>query len=228
MSSGLAVVRAAAANVHPWYAVRVRSRFEFVTSAVLGERGYETFLPSYRSRRAWSDRMKEVEIPLFPGYPFCRFDAADPYRVLNSPGVVNVISVGPRPLPVDEQEVASIQKICRSGRDAQPWPFLQVGQRVRVECGPLAGTEGIVQEVKSVCRIVVSLTLLQRSVSAEIEREWIRPVNYYRACSHYSPSTMSANERNPRKSASSFSKREKIRRKPLNRRKRPSISLRFL
>jgi len=120
MSSGLAVVRP---NVHPWYAVRVRSRFEFVTSAVLGERGYATFLPSYRSRRAWSDRMKEVEIPLFPGYLFCRFDAADPYRVLNSPGVVNVVSVGPRPLPVDEQEVSSIQKVCRSGRDAQPWPF---------------------------------------------------------------------------------------------------------
>src|SRR5258708_17198166 len=176
MSSGLAVVRAAAADVHPWYAVRVRSRFEFVTSAVLREGGYETFLPSYRSRRAWSDRMKEVQIPLFPGYLFCRFDAADPYRVLNSPGVVNVVSVGPRPLPVDEQEVASIQKVCRSGRDAQPWPFLQVGRRVRAECGPLAGSEGILREVKGVCRMVVSLTLLQRSVSAEIEREWIRPV----------------------------------------------------
>ena len=97
MSSGLVLVGAAAANVHPWYAVRVRSRFEFVTSAVLAERGFETFLPSYRSRRAWSDRIKEVEIPLFPGYLFCRFDAADPYRVLDSPGAVNVISVGPRP-----------------------------------------------------------------------------------------------------------------------------------
>ena len=77
---------------------------------MLGERGCETFLPSYRSRRAWSDRMKEVEIPLFPGYLFCRFDAADPYRVLNSPGVVNVISVGRRPLPVDEQEVRVFRK----------------------------------------------------------------------------------------------------------------------
>jgi transcription antitermination factor NusG len=177
MNSGLALVRAATQNVHPWYAVRVKSRFEFVTSAVLGKGGYETFLPSYRSRRAWSDRMKEVEIPLFPGYLFCRFSAADLYRVLNSPGVVNVVSVGLKPLPVDEQEVASIQKVCRSGRDAQPWPFLQVGRRVRVECGPLAGTEGIVLEVKGVCRIVVSLTLLQRSVSAEIEREWIQPVH---------------------------------------------------
>jgi hypothetical protein len=85
--------------------------------------------------------------------------------------------VGLRPLPVDEEEVASIQKVCRSGRDAQPWHFLQVGRRVRVECGPLAWTEGIVLEVKSVCRIVVSSTLLQCWVSAEIEGEWIRPVH---------------------------------------------------
>jgi transcription antitermination factor NusG len=180
MSSELAVVRAAAPNVHPWYAIRVRSRFEFVTLAVLGEGGYETFLPSYRGRRAWSDRMKEVEIPLFPGYLFCRFDAADPYRVLNSPGVVNVVSVGPRPLPVMSRRSRVFRKSAGRG---SPWPFLQVGRRVRVECGPLAGAEGIVLEVKSVCRIVVSLTLLQRSVSAEIEREWIRPGT--RACSHY-------------------------------------------
>ena len=184
MSSGLAIAHAICADEsgarphpHPWYAVRVKSRFEFTTSAVLSERGYETFLPSYRSRRAWSDRIKELEMPLFPGYVFCRFDAPDLYRVLNSLGVVHVVSAGSKPLPVDEQEVASIQKVCKSGRGAQPWPFLQVGRRVRIEFGPLAGAEGIVVEMKSSCRIVVSLTLLQRSVSAEIERAWIRPAH---------------------------------------------------
>ena len=182
MSSGLAVARAINAHEfgvgprpHPWYAVRVKSRFEFATSAALGERGYETFLPCFRSRRVWSDRIKELEMPLFPGYVFCRFGAADLCRVLNSLGVVNVVSAGAKPLPVDEQEVASIQKVCRSGRDAQLWPFLQAGRRVPVESGPLSGTEGIVLEVKSGWRIVVSLTVLQRSVSAEIERAWIRP-----------------------------------------------------
>jgi transcription antitermination factor NusG len=177
MSPALAIAYAASPHPYPWYALRVKSRFEFVTSALLGEKGYETFLPSYRSRRAWSDRMKEVEIPLFPGYIFCRFDAADPYRVINSPGVVNVVSIGAKPLPVDEQEVASIQNVCRLGIDAQPWPFLEVGRRVRVEYGPLTGTEGIVLQLKSSWRIVVSITLLQRSVSAEIERGWIRPVH---------------------------------------------------
>ena len=123
MSSGLAVVHAAAANVHPWYAVRVRSRFEFVTSAVLEEKGYETFLPSYRSRRAWSDRMKEVEIPLFPGYLFCRFDAADPYRVLNSPGVVNVISVGPSPCRSMSRRSRAFRKSAGREGTLSPGPF---------------------------------------------------------------------------------------------------------
>jgi transcription antitermination factor NusG len=176
MSPGLATSPATSPYAYPWFAIRVKSRFEFVTSAVLGERGYETFLPSYRSRRTWSDRMKEVEAPLFPGYLFCRFEATNPYRILNTPGVVHVVNMGGKPLPVDEQEIASIQKVCRSGRGAQPWPFLQVGRRVQVESGPLAGTDGFVLEVKNGWRIVVSLTLLQRSVSAEIERGWITPV----------------------------------------------------
>ena len=181
MSSTVAAVRAicvsdngSVPDVHPWHAVRVKSRFEFVTATMLRQKGYEEFFPSYRSTREWSDRRKEIELPLFPGYIFCRFDAADPYRVLNTPGVVNVVGVGVRALAVDECEVANIQRICRSGRDALRWPFLQVGRRVRVERGPLAGTEGIVLELKNKCRIVVSLTLLQRSVSVEIEREWIR------------------------------------------------------
>jgi transcription antitermination factor NusG len=160
-----------------WYAVRVRSRFEFVTAEALRERGYEEFLPAYRSKRYWSDRVKEIDMPLFPGYVFCRFDAADPYRVLNSPGVVHIVSAGKRPLPVEENEVVHIQAICRSGLPVQPWPFLRVGRRIRLERGPLAGLEGIVLEMKAACRIVASLTILQRSVAAEIERDWIRPVS---------------------------------------------------
>lgn len=164
-------------ELYPWYAVRVRSRFEFVTSAALRDRGFAEFLPSYRSTRAWSDRAKEVEMPLFPGYVFCRLDAADPYRVLNSPGVVHVVSAGKTMLPIEEREVIAIQNVCRSGLRTQPWPFLQVGRRIMVERGPLKGTEGIVTELKNECRLVVSITMLQRSVAAEIDREWIRPVS---------------------------------------------------
>jgi transcription antitermination factor NusG len=115
-------------------------------------------------------------MPLFSGYLFARFDKRDPYRVLNSPGVVHVVCAGREPVPVDSREIQSIQAICRSGVPAEPWPFLETGRRVVVEHGPLTGAEGIVVRLKGGCRLVASLSILQRSVAAEIDREWIRPI----------------------------------------------------
>ncbi len=166
----------AASGQHPWYAVRVRSRCEFVTAQDLRAKGYQEFLPTYRSRRSWSDRVKEIDMPLFPGYLFCRLDGRQPYDVLNSPAVVNIVSAGREFVPVEEKEITGIQALCRSGLRLEPWPFLQVGRRILVERGPLAGAEGIVVEFKRECRLVASLSLLQRAVAAEIDREWIRPL----------------------------------------------------
>jgi transcription antitermination factor NusG len=166
-----------AAAVHPWYAIRVRSRFEFTTSSVLRDKGFERLLPLYRSWRRWSDRVKELDMPLFPGYVFCRFDASSPLRVLTTPGVVHIVSAGRTPIPVDEHEISVLQDICGSGLPVQPWPYLEVGRRVSIDRGPLAGTEGIVVELKGRCRLVASITLLQRSVAAEIDRDWIRPLH---------------------------------------------------
>jgi transcription antitermination factor NusG len=165
-----------ASDAKPWHAVRVRSRFEYTTSNLLRDKGYEQFLPLYRSRRRWSDRVKEVDMPLFPGYVFCRLDASEPLRVLTTPGVVHIVCAGRTPVPVDEREIAALQEICGSGLPLQPWPYLEVGRRVSIERGPLTGTEGVVIEMKGRYRLVVSISMLQRSVAAEIDRDWIRPV----------------------------------------------------
>jgi transcription antitermination factor NusG len=175
-SSDTAFIPGMAGDVNPWYAIRVRSRFETTTSNILRDKGFEQFLPLYRSQRRWSDRVKELDVPLFPGYVFCRFDASSPLRVLTTPGVVHVISAGKIPIPVDECEIAALQEICRSGLPVQPWPYLEVGRRVLIERGPLAGAEGVVIEMKGRCRLVASITMLQRSVAAEIDRDWIRPL----------------------------------------------------
>jgi transcription antitermination factor NusG len=160
----------------PWHAIRVRSRFEYTTASILRDKGYEQFLPLYRSRRRWSDRVKEIDMPLFPGYIFCRFDTSSPIGVLTTPGVVHIVSAGKNPLPVDVHEITALQEICRSGLPLQPWPYLEAGRRVSIERGPLAGTEGVVIEMKGRYRLVVSISMLQRSVAAEIDRDWIRPL----------------------------------------------------
>jgi transcription antitermination factor NusG len=161
---------------HPWFALVVRARHEKSVAMYLEGKGYDQYLPLYRSRRAWSDRAKDLDLPLFGGYVFSRFDPQYRLPIITIPGVLSVVSFGLGPQPVDAAELDAIRRIAASGVPAEPWPFLQVGQSVRVERGSLAGLEGILLRMRSHCRIVVSVTILQRSVAAEIDRDCISPI----------------------------------------------------
>lgn len=165
-----------AASLLPWYALRVRSNFESTVASMLEARGFEGFLPTYTARRRWSDRVKEIQMPLLPGYVFCRLDIHNRLPVLTIPGMVSIVGIGKQPVAVDEHEIEAVRSIVRSRLQAQPWPYLRAGQSVRIERGPLAGLEGILVEFKSGYRLVVSVTLLQRSVAAEVEGDFVRPV----------------------------------------------------
>jgi transcription antitermination factor NusG len=161
----------------PWFAIRVRSRNEKIIASALHSKGYEVFLPLYDSKRRWSDRVKELELPLFPGYLFCRLDIQKRLPILKTPGVIDILGFSKTPVPIDETEIAAIQSIVASRLNAEPWPFLKVGQTVRVERGPLLGLEGILVALKKPYRLVASVTLLNRSVAVEIDRDWVSPVD---------------------------------------------------
>jgi len=160
----------------PWFAVRVRSNYERTAALHLRSRGFQELTPSYKIERVWSDRKKEVDQPLFPGYVFCRINPNDRLPVLSVPGVLGLLGFGKTPTPIPAQEIERIRAMVESGLMIKPWPFLEVGQSVLIERGPLAGIEGILDDVKGDCRLIVSVQLLQRSVSAEVERDWVRPV----------------------------------------------------
>jgi transcription antitermination factor NusG len=136
--------------------------------------GYEEFLPLYKCRKRWSDRIKEVQAPLFPGYLFCRFDPQNRLPILKTPGVIQIVGYNRQPIPVDEDEVKSIQTLVTSGIPNQPWPFLKVGERVQIEAGPLRGLEGVLTEFKGNRRLILSVSLLQRSVAVEMDAAFVR------------------------------------------------------
>jgi transcription antitermination factor NusG len=159
-----------------WYALRVKSNCEKLVATAVRNKGFEEFLPLYRSCRRWSDRLKSVELPLFPGYTFCRIDPDFRLPILTIPGALNFIGIGKVPVPIDDPEIAAIQNAVRSGLPAEPWAYLNVGQLVRLDDGPLAGLEGILIETRKQYRVVVSVSLLQRSVAVEIERNWVTPL----------------------------------------------------
>jgi transcription antitermination factor NusG len=163
-------------RVYPWFALRVRSNCERIAATHLRNRGFEDFLPGYKVERQWSDRKKQVERFLFPGYVFCRLNPEDRLPVLTIPGAVGLVGFGKGPSAIPDSEILSVRTMLDSGLLVGPWPFLAVGQTVLIERGPLAGVEGILQEIKKTFRLVVSIPLLQRSVCAHVDRSWVRPV----------------------------------------------------
>ena len=159
-----------------WFALQVRTRWESSTSSLLEGKGYRTFLPTFKLRKRWSGRVREVSAPLFPGYVFCQFDVQKRLPILITPGVLAVVGRGRTPIPVEEDEISAIQNVISSGVQAEPWPYLEVGQRVRIENDSLRGLEGILTNFKGHHRIVVSVTLLRRSVALDIDRASVVPL----------------------------------------------------
>ena len=160
----------------PWYAIRVRSNREHIVAVHLRDRGFQEYSPSYTVTSQWADRKKLIIKFLFPGYVFCQLNVSDRLPVLSVPGVVGLIGCGKTPVAIPEHEMDHVRALVNSGLPVMPWPYLATGDLVLIERGPLAGIEGILQSVKGKDRIVVSFSLLQRSVSAEIDRIWVRPL----------------------------------------------------
>ena len=159
-----------------WFALQVHARKESFVASQLENQGIECFLPRYKSLRKWSDRMKEVELPLFPSYLFSRFDFQNRRPIVTTSGILQIVGNGRIAIPIADEEISAIQAAVRSGLPHQPWPFIEVGEKVRVTYGTLAGLEGILVNFKGDHRVVLSVSLLQRSVALEVELAWLVPV----------------------------------------------------
>ena len=168
--------RAAQPAADSWYALRVKPNHEKPVAAALRGKGLQEFLPLLRSRRQWSDRVKMMDLPLFPGYLFCRLNLEDRMPLLTTPGFLYIVGIGRNPEPVDESEILAIRSVLRSGFPVTPWPSLMVGQKVQLKHGPLRGLEGVLTKMADQHRIFVSVTLLKRSISVEVDPLWVQPL----------------------------------------------------
>jgi len=156
-----------------WYALTVKPRHDKAVASTLEIKGYQTLVPTYKKRHKYAARSKESELPLFPGYVFCRLDPLARLPVLMTPGVIQILGAGRMPIPIDGTEMASLQSAICANVELQPWPHFQVGQKVRITDGSLKGVEGIIMSCKQRLRLVLSITLLQRSILLEIDQDCV-------------------------------------------------------
>lgn len=159
-----------------WYALRTRSNCEKIAALFLQAKGYEHFLPTYLARRRKLERVVETVLPLFPGYLFCRFDASYRTPILSAVGVVSIVNFCGKFAQIDNAEIEAVRRVLGSGNTVEPYAYLREGQRIRIQRGAMQGLEGIIIK-KRTWRIVISVNLLQRSVSVEIDPESVATVS---------------------------------------------------
>lgn len=163
-----------------WFAIQVRSRYESRVANALQQKEIESLLPCERVRKQWCDRVHVKDVPLFPGYVFGRFDVRKRMPVLVTPGVYSIVGYAKEPTPIPPDEISAIRTIMESAWAVRPWPYFTVGQKVRIERGPLYGLEGVLVQIRSSWRVVVSVELIQRSISVEVDSSMLEratPVN---------------------------------------------------
>jgi transcription termination/antitermination protein NusG len=162
-----------------WYAVSTRSRQEKIATLTLESLGITNFLPLIKEEHQWSDRKKMTTVPLFPGYLFVQISrtAEAQLSVRKVPGVVNFVGNQNGPLAVPESELDSVRAILSRGSECSPHPFIQAGDRVRVVAGPLAGIEGAFIRRGAQSKLIISVEMIQRSVSVNVAASDVEPVS---------------------------------------------------
>jgi transcription antitermination factor NusG len=160
-----------------WFALQVRYRQELRVEAQLSDRGIDAYTPFLSNPRLWSDRTKNVRVPLFAGYTFCRLDpSARLLPILSMPGVVHFVG-GNAPAAIPDEEIDAIKKAVASGGMLWHYPGVAVGELVEVTLGPLAGCRGRIQSVDDrAWSLVISISLLQRSLAVAVDPAWVTVV----------------------------------------------------
>ena len=156
-----------------WFAVQVLTQNEKKVAILLEQKGYKLFVPTYKAVRQWCDRTKMMELPLFPGYVFCHFEASPLGLVASTPGVIRIVSFGGKPCSISAEEIAQIQRVVATGARIAPCKYFNVGERVRVVSGPLTGVSGILRFVKNSHRIVICVETIMKSVAVEVDASQI-------------------------------------------------------
>jgi transcription antitermination factor NusG len=152
-----------------WHALYTRHQHEKVVAQALSGKGFEVFLPQYRTVRKWKDRQKEIALPLFPNYVFIHGGLDRMLSIVTTPGVHSLVSWGGRPAEIPWKEIEAVRRLVESSLPIEPHPFLKCGDVVRIKSGALEGIEGILVRKTRRVRLVLSVEMLSRSAAVEVD-----------------------------------------------------------
>jgi transcription antitermination factor NusG len=152
-----------------WHALYTRHQHERFVARYLSNFGHKIFLPLYSATHRWQDRTKQLWLPLFPGYVFIQGGLERRTQIVSAPGVSMIVGWAGRPAVIPQEEIDAVRHMVESPLRIEPHSYLQCGERVRINAGPLQGVQGFLVRKKNLFRVVVSLEVLGRSAGVEID-----------------------------------------------------------
>jgi len=165
-------------NYEPhWYALKTRHRHEKKVNMRLEQKGVTSYLPLFSTYHNWSDRKKKITEPLFSCYLFVKIALTERLQVLQTDGVVHLVSFNNIPAPIPENQINSIKQVLQKKISYQKVESLAVGQKVKVVHGPLKGISGILTRIKDQTRLIISVNVLQQAISVNIDVAAIKQID---------------------------------------------------
>jgi transcription antitermination factor NusG len=159
-----------------WYAVFTIPQHEKAVARHLDVREIESFLPTYDAVRNWKNRQRvKVVLPLFPTYLFVRINPQQRVKVLQAPGVLQIVGNGRESVPLLESEIDFLRSgFCR--QRVEPFRELVVGARVRIKSGIMQGIEGTLVRKSDTMRFVLTLKLINQHAAVQVDAEDLEPI----------------------------------------------------
>lgn len=152
-----------------WHALYTRHQHEKQVADLLLKKNFDVFLPVYEATHRWKDRLKKLSLPLFPSYVFVRGGLDRQLQMMMTPGVYSMLAFAGHAAEIPEEQIDAVKRMVEGPLRAEPHPFLNCGDRVRVKAGPLQGIEGMLVRKKNQTRLVLSIEMLMQSVAVEID-----------------------------------------------------------
>lgn len=182
-------------GLEQWFAAYTFSCHEKRVAQHLSTHHIECFLPVHKKINRWKNGLRMlIEKPLFPGYVFVKMDRKDRVRVLEISGVHSIVGAGRQPIPLPYEEIEALRRGMHL-LNAEPHPLLKFGEKVLIRKGPLEGVAGIVVRQKNSTRIVLTLDLIMKSISVEVDNEDLEVISHDPELYRCSPSSVSSHER---------------------------------
>lgn len=151
-----------------WYAVHTKSRHEKIACQLIQKKNIEAYLPVKKIKKKWSDRIKEIEFPLFKGYLFVRISLSEQTKALQTKGVVRILGQH-SPEPIPQEQIESLKMFENKVIEVDPFLHLKPGNSIKIKRGPLKGCIGVLARKKGKYRFIVNVKVIMQSASVEID-----------------------------------------------------------